>query len=194
MFKKSINIKWICFAFLILIFPDSLKSQDKELTKSQKKEIKEKEKEEELARIYKLIESREFIVEVDQIILDDGGIAIVNSTTNYFSVDSTKTMIQISYNFPLEQVNSPKGTTYYGDKNGISLEGNIDKYDLKERKPGKPIILSGSFNSFRGHSIFNISINSSGIANVTVRDQNGNQSIFQGKISSFSDSKVFIYR
>jgi len=182
------------FVFLILILPNSLKSQDKELTKSQKKEIKEKEKEDELARIYKLIESREFIVEVDQIILDDGGIANVNSTTNYFSVDSTKTTIQITYNFPLGQVNNPAGTTYYGDKNGISLEANIDKYDIKERKQGKPITLSGSFNSFRGHSTFSLSVNSSGIATVTIRNQNGNQTVFQGKINNFADTKVFIYR
>lgn len=194
MVKKAHTLKLILFAFILLFFPYSLKGQDRELTKSQKKEIKEKEKEEELARIYKLIESRMFIVEVDQIILDDGGIANVNSTTNYFSIDSTKTMIQISYNFPLGQVNGPRGTTYYGDKNGISLEAFIDMYDLKERKPGKPIILSGSFNSFRGHSTFSLSVNSSGITNVTVRDQSGNQSVFQGKISNFKESKVFIYR
>jgi len=194
MFKKTLSSKLILFSFLMLFFSYSLKSQDKELTKSEKKEIKEKEKEEELSRIYKLIESRMFIVEVDQIILDDGGIVNVNSTTNYFSIDNTKTMIQISYNFPIGQVNNPRGTTYYGDKNGISLEGNIDKYDLKERKPGKPVILSGSFNSFRGHSTFSLSVNSSDITNVTVRDQSGNQSVFQGKITNFKESKVFINR
>lgn len=178
----------------MLLFPISLLSQDKELTKSKKKEIKQKAEEDELARIYKLMELRKFIIEVDQIILDDGGIMNVNSSSNFFSLDSTKTLIQITYNFPIGEYNNSLGTTYYGDKNGISLEGNIDIYDLKERKPGKPILLSGSLNSFRGHSTFTISTNSSGIANVIVRNQDGSQNVFQGKISSFSDSKVFINR
>ena len=194
MIKKEVNVKLVIIVLLFFILPIALLSQNKELTKSQKKEIQEKEKEEELAKIYKLIQSRMFIIEVDQIILDDGSIVNVNSTTNFFSVDSSKTNIQITYNFPIGQVSNTRGTTYYGDKNGISMEANIDKYDLKDRKPGKPVILSGSMNSFRGPATFSISVNSSSIANVTVRNQNGGQTVFQGKIYSFEDSKVFINR
>lgn len=183
-------MKTIYFFISLLILPFSLNGQVKELSK---KEKKAKEKEVELDKIYNLIDSRMFIVEVEQIIFDDGKMQSLNPTSNFFMFDKMNTRIQITYNIPISaDVVQTKGTTYYGDKNGISMEAVIDKYELKERKVGKPIILSGSIDSFRGHSLFSVSVNSSGMASVTLRDKNGNQTVFRGMISSISESKVYL--
>jgi hypothetical protein len=183
-------MKSIYFILCIFLIPFNLKSQEKELSKKEKKAI---EKEAELDKIYHLIDSRMFVVEVEQIIFNDGKMQSVNPTSNFFMFDKITSRIQITYNFPIDaEIVKSKGTTYYGDKNGISMEATIDKYELKERKGGKPIILSGSLDSFRGHSLFSISVNSSGMASVTLRDKNGDQMVFRGLISSISESKAYL--
>jgi hypothetical protein len=175
-----------------LIVSISLNSIGQDLTKKEKKLKKANEKEEILKMYYALIKSKEFVIEVNQIILDDGSIILVNSNVNFFLINIKESNIQIAYNLPLTGGSRDMGVTYFGDKNGISYEGIVDKYKLMEFDSKKPIRLTGSIIPLTGGNLnYSLSCNSSGIANVILRTQRSSQLVFEGKLYSLSDSSVY---
>lgn len=160
-----------------------------ELSKKQKKM---KEREENLVKLDELIKSKQFVVEVDQIVLNGGNIVKVNSSNNFFLIDKEYTSIQYTYNNPISGYSKVQGVTYYGDKSGLLSEGILDVYEIKERKKGKPIIANGVIiPSIGGNTRFSISCNSSGIASVTLRNQKSEQIVLQGQIYSLEDTRVY---
>lgn len=167
---------------LILFLPFTMNGQSENMTKKEKKEQKAKENEEKLKVFYKILKSQQFVVEADQVYGDEGSIFNVIPTVNYFAVDSTYSTVQLSFT----------GVIGWNGVGGVTVDGNIDKYDLKEFKSGKPITLVGSINGRVGGNLqFTMYVYSSGQANVTVNGNWGNSITFQGRLFTLADSKVY---
>lgn len=74
-------------------------AQDAKLSKSEKKELKQEENNEELQVLYKLLESRHFVVEAEQVYDNVGGIFNVMPSINFFAVESSYSIIQLLYSW-----------------------------------------------------------------------------------------------
>ncbi len=167
---------------LVLFLPITLIGQSEKLTKKEKKEIKAKESEEKLKELYKVVESRRFVIEADQVYGDNGSTFSVVPTVNFFGVDSLNSTIQLSF----------AGIIGWNGIGGVTVDGYLDKFDLKEFKAGKPITLVGSINGrVGGNSQFTMYVYSSGMASVTVTGNWGDSITFQGRLFTLADSKVY---
>ena len=175
-------MKLSCILLLIFLLPLSMSGQNEKLTKKEKKELKAKESEEKLRALYKIIESQQFVVEAEQVYGDNGSTFNVLPNVNFFGVDSVHSTIQLSF----------IGIIGWNGVGGVTVDGNIDKYDLKEFKVGKPITLIGSINGrIGGNSQFTMYVYTSGMANVTVTGNWGDSITFQGRLFTLADSKVY---
>ena len=172
-------MKIIYFFICILLLPISLYGQDKELSK---KEKKAREKEAELQALYKIVESRQFVVEANQVFGNRGDVYNVMPSVNYFAVDSNYSTMQLSF----------IGLIGWNGIGGITSDGTLDKFDLQEFDSGKPVTLYGSINSRSGGNVqFTMYVYSSGTANVTATGNWGNDITFQGRLFTLAESKVF---
>lgn len=179
------------FSFIIaaLFFSISLHSTSQELSK---KEQKKKLKKENLQALLEIIKSKSFVIEIDQVVLDDGSIVTVNSNINFFIIDDSKAFIQLSVIQKAQDDFYGFGSKPSGDSSGINGRGKVDKFELKELKSGKPIIVHGGIIPAAGGNIrFSLSCNSSGIASITLRKQNSNQTVIQGKLYSIEESNIY---
>ena len=71
---------------------------------------------------------------------------ILETANNFFAIDSLNTSLQLSYMASHGTTEKAAGRDDnlggidWGDKTGITIDGTIDKYEIAEIKPGKPII------------------------------------------------------
>lgn len=173
----------------------------KKLTRREKKELKDKEKADQLKIFYDLIDTRKFVIEIDQLITDQGKIITLNSNINFFLIENDKSTIQIASIAPApdQKITSlvpgekeTLGVTYFGDKNGVSSEGRITEYNLDTLNSKKPVLLHGRISRYNGGTrTFNLSCNSKGVASVTLRSQNSIRVTFQGKLYSLEGSQIY---
>ncbi len=167
---------------LIFFFPILIYSQDVKESKSEKKEQKQKESDKQLQAFYKLIESRQFIIEATQVYGDQGDVYNVMPSVNFFAVDSVYSTIQLSF----------VGIVGWNGIGGVTLDGRIDRFDLNEFTSAKPLSLNGSINlRSGGNSQFTMYVYSSGMATVTLTGNWGSSITFQGRLFTLADSKVY---
>ena len=167
---------------LLILFPVLFYAQDAKLSKSEKKEQKKVENDEQLKALYKIVESRQFVVEADQVYSSEGEIFNVMSSVNFFAVDSAFSTIQLSF----------VGLVGWNGVGGVTVDGRIDRFDINEFVSDKPITLNGSIiPRSGGNAQFTMYVYSTGMANVTVTGNWGSSITFQGRLFTLADSKVF---
>lgn len=177
--KLNYSLSKYCILLFSLFFAFTLVGQDQNLSK---KEQKRKASDEKLKEIYKVLKSRQFIIEANGVFGNSGDTYNVNPSINFFFVDSSSSTIQLSFD----------GLIGWNGVGGVTVDGNIDKYDLKELKSGKPITLIGSIiGRIGGNLQFTMYVNSSGMATVEVNGNWGSRITFQGRLFTLADSKVF---
>lgn len=167
------------FVLISISISIGMNGQDQELSK---KEQKRKDNDEKMKVLYEILESRKFIVEASLINGKSGEVFTVQPTTNFFFLDSLNSTLQLSMD----------GLIGWNGIGGVTMDGKVDRYDLKELKSGKPITLVGSImERIGGNSQFTIYVYSSGMANVEVSGNWGNRITFQGRLFKLADSKVY---
>jgi hypothetical protein len=166
----------------ILLLPFMALAQNQKASKEQKKEQKEQENAEKMQALYKIVESRQFVVEANQVFGNAGDVFDVMPSVNFFAVDSSYSTMQLSF----------IGIIGWNGIGGITSDGKLDKFELEELVGGKPITLYGSINSRSGGNVqFTMYVYSSGMANVTATGNWGNDITFQGRLFTLADSKVY---
>ena len=166
---------------MLMLYPIQSIAQES-MSKKEKKEAEKRESRQELERLYKIVESKKFVVEAVQVFGNSGDTYPVQSNTNFFLLDSSTTTIQLSF----------EGMVGVNNVGGITIDGYLEKFDLQELKDGKPIILFGSINSrIGGNSQFTMYVYSSGNARVTVQENQGRSVTFQGRFLNLAESKIY---
>lgn len=172
----------ILCSLLMLLSVNSSFSQDNKSAKQEKKALKNQENQEKLEALYKIVESRKFIVEANSVSNNEGETFTVSPSINYFYVDSLNSTIQLSF----------EGLIGWNGIGGITADGSIDKYDLSPLKQGKPITLTGMIiGRAGGNTQFVMYVNSEGMATVSITGNWGNTINFQGRLLTLAESKVF---
>lgn len=147
--------------------------------KIEKREQQKMEDERRLQQVKSLIDSREFVLEANYLSGRSGVLIPVTSNLNFIMVDSAKSVIQIG---------SPSGIGYNG-VGGVTDEGKVTKYEVKETKGGYSLKLytSSSLNSF---TIF-FTINSDGHATARLSGVRGGVLTYHGDIVPVEESFVY---
>ena len=146
---KKIALLIILASFTTVVFGQEInEGLDKKTQKKYEKQDKKKQKEEELekskATMRGLLDSREFVLEANNLSGKSGVQVPVVPSLNFFAVDSATAVIQIG---------SVTGLGYNG-VGGITDEAGINRYELSESKAGFNIKLYASSNitKISGHN------------------------------------------
>jgi hypothetical protein len=181
--KYHVAFCFLLFSGTTLFAQEIQETLDKKtLKKMQKIEMRQQKDEELLEQkeiIFSLISSKRFVLEADNLSGRNGVMRPVPSNLNFFAMDSAKAVIQIG---------SLNGIGYNG-VGGITDEGTVTKYEIRENKNyySINIYLSGSLTSY---TIFvNASYGTRSSARVS--GLSGGVINFHGRIVSVADSRVY---
>ncbi len=167
---------------VLFLLPLIILAQNTKSEKKNKREQKEQENLEKMQELYELVESRQFVVEANQVFGNAGDVYNVMPSVNYFAVDSSYSTMQLSF----------IGIIGWNGIGGVTSDGRLDRFELQELVSGKPISLYGSINSRSGGNVqFSMYVYSSGMASVTATGNWGNDITFQGRLFTLADSKVY---
>ncbi len=184
-FDKTISMPLYSIIILFTISAFIINAQDdgyyqEEITKKElKKQEKAKEKELLKQSVQLMLERKHFVLEANYISNKYGNRFMVNSTLNFIKVDSTEIIIQLASN---------NGMGYNG-LGGITLEGGINKYELKETKHGYSLRIS-SMTHLGSMDVF-LSVSNSGTADAQVSDIAGGSVRYSGKIIPIELSRIY---
>jgi Domain of unknown function (DUF4251) len=159
------------------------KSELKKLAKEDKKAKKALE-EEQIAKLTdSMLVNKKFVLEADYISDGKGQRIPVSSTINFVVVDSLECILQIG---------SPGGIGWNG-VGGVTVEGNISKYDLriKEGKKGKSYYIMIVIMSSQGIYDISFQVSQSGYTDATVRSTTSGQLVYSGKLVEINKSRVY---
>lgn len=113
---------------LVMILSATAQAQVNEsLTKEEQKELNEKIDSIMFVQGVQAIKDKQFTLEADKIISKRGRTAFVTSNTNFVMVNGDEAVVQVAFN------NSGFGPNGLG---GITVEGTVSSYQLKENKKG----------------------------------------------------------
>ncbi|MFC2136981.1 DUF4251 domain-containing protein [Bacteroidota bacterium] len=164
----------------LIIFAQDDDFYNEELTKKELKKLKKAEEKEMIRKsTILMIEKKHFVLEADYISNRYGKRYMVNSTLNFIKVDSTDIVLQLGSN---------SGMGYNG-VGGITLDGQINRYEIKETKHGHSLRIS-SMTSLGTFDVF-ITVSNSGYADASVSGISGGSVRFSGNIIPLELSRIY---
>ncbi len=183
------NLKTFLFTILMLFALTPTFSQQiqenldkKTLRKMQKQERQQRQREEMAAKkeyIADLINAKRFVLEADNLSGKTGAKINVNSSLNFFAMDSSRAILQVG---------QTSGIGYNG-VGGVTEECSVNRYEIKENKNNLvvTIYLQGRLSSY---TVFlNASFGTMSTARVS--GLTGGVINFHGRIVGTNESKVF---
>lgn len=185
-------MKYLVILFSIIwIVPQTFAQEEETLSKKELKQIAKEEKrsrryaEEEQKRELTalMLEHHRFVLEADFVGDRTGSRIPVNSNINFIAIDSTHGTLQLA---------TPYGLGYNG-LGGITLEGRISKYNLKEiqGKKSKSYSLMILIMTSLGTYDITFQISETGNTDATVRGNSMGQLKYSGKLIPIDKSRVY---
>jgi hypothetical protein len=159
------------------------KKEQKQLAKEQRDEMRKAEEESNKQITDSILHQRQFVLEADYISGRTGVRTPVTSMLNFIMVDSADVVMQLG---------NPSGVGYNG-VGGITVEGNITKYELykKEGKKGDSYNLTLYIMSNLGIYDVQMWISGTGQADATVRGTSRGELTYSGRLVPINKSRVY---
>lgn len=146
-------------------------TSDKKLTRKEKKEIQKKENNQKLKTLYTLLEKRVWVIRVNDVSTINGNSVSVSPKINFVSVTDSDGIIQLAFHELIE----------IGGE--INMEGEINRYDLKQFRDNQQIECNVQINNVNGgFVILNISVMSTGDTTILVATNEGTKFMISGFI------------
>lgn len=170
--KKIAAILFVSFFTLSIQAQDA---NDKKLTRKEKKEIQKKENNEKLKMLYTLMEGRIWVIRANDVRSINGNSVNVSPDLNFVYATNTEGVVQLAFQELMGMGNNNVG--------GITIEGEITRYDLKQFRDNQQIECNVQINNVNGgFVVLNISIMSTGNTTVMVSTDDGTNFTFSGFI------------
>lgn len=135
------------------------------------------------ARAEAAIDDSAFVLEADEVVFKRGYIAHVNYTTNFVAVHGREASVQVAFNVPWPGFNG---------LGGITLEGNVSKYEKETDKRGNVFISMNVAGSGISAQLFITLWGGGNKATVDIRPNfHSGRLTLNGTIVPASDSSVF---
>ncbi len=177
---KTIVVLIIAF-FLSTTIQAQENTSNNKLTRKEKKELKKKEEEKTKKEVAKLVESKQFVFEADQIIDRQGNIYPANSSINFIKVDSNHAVFQFG----------SAATIGINGLGGVTIEGEISNFKIEKNEKNGYYYIVLKVNSKFG--FFDIQFDISPLGNTSARITTSDRKKigYKGEVKSYDSSKVF---
>lgn len=155
----------------------------KQMSRQERKEYRMKTQKENHQNTMILLASRAWVLEADQIQDRSGESAIVEPGLNFVGVAGDQSTVQLG----------SSGEIGWNGLGGITLDGQVRTYDLRENKKeatGANVKLEVS-GSYSGHISLSIQVSPDGTAQATVTDNFGERITYRGRIVPIAESRAF---
>lgn len=183
--EKTMRILICMLTTLALMLAGTVSAQEieRKLTKKEKKALQVKVDSLQFVEAEKAVNEKAFVFEADRVIFKRGQSAYVNSNVNFVSVNNDDAVVQVSFNTPS---GGPNGV------GGITVEGKLSKYDLKEDKKGNISLAMSVIGTGISASVDVIIYKGSNKAKVDILPNfNSNRMTLEGKVILSAKSNVF---
>ena len=169
---------------MMLLVSVNVSAQEKqELSKQERKAIQEQLDSLMFLQASNAVEARDFTLEADRVIFKRGQTAYVTSNTNFVSVKGDDAVVQVAFNIPSGGINGV---------GGVTVEGNVTKYEIEEGKRGNVNITMNVMGRGISASLFIELYKGSNRAQVTITPNfNSRQLTLTGVIVPSDMSNVF---
>ncbi len=173
----------LILSFILLCTITILHAQEKKkkLTREEKKELKQQQKEEAIIATTQMIENKTFVLEADQLRDQKGGMAVVNSTINFISVNGDVAVFQFG---------SAHAIGYNG-VGGITVEGKITSWDVTKREKTGSYYIKVNISSVSGFYGITFDISSTGMADATINTNSRHKLLYSGMAVPLLESRVY---
>ncbi len=173
----------ILFLSVLLVAPVFAQEDKKEQRKAEKEAKKEEKalREAEAAAIMKAsLAAQQFVLEADFLADKGGKRIVVQSNLNFVGVDGDKGAFQFGNG----------QSVGYNGVGGVTVEGNVKDFELKESKNGTFIVNFRIVSSF-GNIFVNMSVSPGGNANANVKGNSSATLRYSGTVVPLGASKVY---
>jgi len=169
-------------SILFIISGISIAQQAEKLSKSERKEQKKMLAEKQKMALVDLLKSKAWVIEAHTVLDRYNRSFQLNPTINFVGVKDKEGAIQLGFN----------GLIGWNGVGGITIDGDVTKYDLLEGKGNQGPTLSLRFQGRGvGSAMISISVNLSGQATARVTGDFGDRITFLGSLVSLDDSVVY---
>ncbi len=147
-----------------------------------RKELKQQKRLEDKAENLELINNKTWVLEINLVYDKQMNPYSLSSVTNFIMVEGDLITIQLTF----------MGLPDWNGIGGITLEGDMSKYEIKENKDAKPVDLTiFALGSAMGNVTLFGSIDSYKQGRFTYTDARGSQITLTGEFFSFEDSRIY---
>ncbi|WP_020530206.1 DUF4251 domain-containing protein [Flexithrix dorotheae] len=155
---------------------------NKNLSKKEKKALKRQEALENKEALLLIVNKQRFVIEANTVFDRYGQSFIMNPTTNFVGVKDDVATIQLAFDAVV-------GLNGVG---GVTLDGKISKYEVKEGKDTKPITINmRASGAAMGPVSLSITVQPDGNARAYISGDFGERISFQGRLVSLEKSGVY---
>ena len=173
------NLKIYFTLILLISFVGVADAQSRSERRMQRKQERLEQQKE---MIVDLAEEQAFVLEADA--LFDRYMNRYNMVNNSF--------IMLRGDEVVLQTATPGGHPGYNGMGGITMNGRLTDYEVKEGKKNRPVTVTAQVSTVAaGHGTIRMTIGSNGNATGIFRDNWGNRITFSGRISDLENSRVY---
>ena len=167
--------------FLVAFLSGNTLFAQEKLTRKEKKEKERIEREAKKQELLSLINSRQFVLEASRVQDKEGKVLTLTPLINFLIVQGDTETLQ----FGLE------GQLGWNGLGGITLEGKINGFTVKEGKPGKYFNVTIRVAGAGMYSHQFLTVYPDGRAEMEVSGDRGGRFTFYGKIKPLSDARIY---
>lgn len=156
---------------------------EKKLSKAEKKAMRKEKEEKQLEEITTMIHAKAWVIEAHTVYDRTNRSYQINPTLNFVGVNGDEGAIQLGFD----------GVSGWNGIGGITLDGKITDYEIKEGKQGQAPTLTLRFQGRAGigSARIIITVNSSGQATARYTGDHGDRVTFAGQIVPLAESRVY---
>jgi hypothetical protein len=156
--------------------------EEKKLSKKERKELKKQQQIEKKQAIMALLDSKSWVIEAHTVFDRYNQSYQLNPSINFVGIKDDEGALQLGFN----------GLIGWNGVGGITVDGSITKYEIKEGKADTGPTVNLRFQGRGiGSATINLTINTSGQATARVSGDFGDRITFSGMIKSLEESNVY---
>lgn len=171
-----------CLLALFFTSAISFAQEHQDLSRKERKELKRQQQAAQKQNLTDLLYSKKWVIEAHTVFDRYNQSYQLNPTINFVGINDIDAALQLGFN----------GLIGWNGVGGVTIDGEITKYEVKEGKGDKMPTVSMRFRGRgTGSAIVNITLNTSGQATARVNGDFGDRITFSGNIKSLEESTVY---
>lgn len=178
---KKFKLTGLMMVVVLFLISLNASSQDKRLSKEEKKELEKIRLEKNFVTIDSLLRARSFVLEADYLLNKYGEMIPVISTVNFIMVNRENGVLQTG---------SPLALGYNG-VGGLTAEGTIRTWEVRRDTKKLNYTIRFSLTTNLGHYDVYMTISADNSASATITGSTSGKLTWSGQLTAIRNSRVF---